>query len=257
MLATFAVLFAACTNPPVVNGRVLDIWNKPIEGAMVKMEGEVNAQTTASDGSFQFPAKDGSMRFRAGHEGYIHDVEVGVFSSSDEEPPPTVTFHLYKKPEKEGFYAISTDDYATITGQKVQSIETQLQSIKGIKDIGEATVSADQSDSFLFFSTLRKEQIKQFKLQLHALTFTESVQIKSITGVTEAAVNLYTVADQNPIEFDLVSLDQDYMYLLKPKSALAAGYYAFHDSDILTNQESNSLASQPAELRVVYSFEVK
>ena len=257
MLTTIAVLFTACTNPPVVNGRVLDIWNNPIEGAMVKMEGEVNAQTTASDGSFKFPAKDGSMRFRAGHESYIHDVEVGVFSSSDEEPPPTVTFHLYKKPETEGFYAISASDYTTITGQKVQSIETQLQSIKGIKDIGEATVSADQSDSFLFFSTLRKEQIKQFKLQLHALAFTESVQIKSITGTTEAAVNLYTVADQNPIEFDLVSLDQDYMYLLKPKSALTAGYYAFHDSDILTNQDSNSLASQPAELRVVYSFEIK
>ena len=111
MLATFAVLFAACTNPPVVNGRVLDIWNKPIEGAMVKMEGEVNAQTTASDGSFQFPAKDGSMRFRAGHEGYIHDVEVGVFSSSDEEPPPTVTFHLYKKPEKK----VSTPSQPMIT----------------------------------------------------------------------------------------------------------------------------------------------
>ena len=257
MLAYFTVLFAACSNPPVVKGQVLDIWNQPITGAMVKMEGEVEAQTTTADGSFQFPAKDGSMRFRAGHENYIHDVEVGVFSSSDEEPPPTVTFHLYKKPSKEGFYAISTDDYASIVGQKVHAIETQLQSIKGIKDIGETKVSVDQSDSFLFFSTLRKEQIKQFKLQLHGLDFTESIQIKSITGTTEAAVNLYTVSSQAAIDFDLVSLDSDFMYLLKPKEALAPGYYAFHDSDILTNQESKSHDSYPAELKVVYSFEVK
>ena len=72
------------------------------------MEGEVNAQTTASDGSFRFPAKDGSMRFRAGHEA-VHDVEVGVFSS-DEEPPPTVTFHLYKAQKK-----VSTPSQPMIT----------------------------------------------------------------------------------------------------------------------------------------------
>ena len=120
----------------------------------------------------------------------------------------------YTRTENKGFYAISTDDYANIAGQKVQSIETQLQSIKGIKDIGDAKVSVDQSDSFLFFSA-EKEQIKQLNFSfMHSVS--ESFK-SSITGTTEAAVNLYTVADQTPIEFDLVSLDQEYMYLLKPK----------------------------------------
>ena len=193
-------------QPPVVNGRVLDIWNKPIEGAMVKMEGEVNAQTTASDGSFHSQPKmeacASEQDTRATSTMWKWVSSLLLMRNHHQRSP----FICIKNQKKKVFYAISTDDYATITGQKVQSIETQLQSIKGIKDIGEATVSADQSDSFLFFSTLRKEQIKQSKLQLHALSFTESVQIKSITGVTEAAVNLYTVADQNPIEFDLVSL---------------------------------------------------
>ena len=76
-------------------------------------------------------------------------------------------------------------------------------------------------------------------------------------GVTDAAVNLYTVADSNPIDFELISLDQEYMYLLKPSVELSKGYYAFHDSDILTNTNTNSLNNHPDELNVVYSFEVK
>ena len=70
------------------------------------------------------------MRFRAGHEGYIHDVEVGVFSSSDEEPPPTVTFHLYKKPEKEKVFMEFLPTIMLLLSGKIHSIETQLQSIK-------------------------------------------------------------------------------------------------------------------------------
>lgn len=257
MHAALYLLFFSCSNPPVVEGRVLDIWNKPIAGAMVKMEGEVEAETTDDDGIFQFLAKDGSMRFRAGHEGYIHDVEVGVYSSSDGEAPPSITFNLYKKPEKTGFYAVNSEGYANIVGQEVQTLETTLQSIKGIKDLGDTVLTTDQADEFLFYSTLRKEQIKQFKLQLHSLTFTEAIQIKSLMGVTDAAVNLYTVASPNQIELELISLDQEYMYLLKPNSELTKGYYAFHNSDILTDTNTKSLTNHPDELNVVYSFEVK
>lgn len=257
MFGTLLFSLTSCSNPPVIEGRVLDIWDKPISNSMVKMEGEVEAQHTDSNGNFSFIAKDGSMRFRAGHENYIHDVEVAVYSSTDTDLPPKVTFNLYPKPEENGFYAIGAESYEQIVGQKIQQLETQLQSIKGIKDLGEIQLTQEQANGFVFFSTLRKEQIKQFKLQLHPLTFTETIQIKSLMGVTDTDVHMYTVSNTMPIDFELLSLDQEYMYLLKPKENLPLGYYAFHDSEILTNDETNSLNNHPPELNLAYSFEVK
>lgn len=73
----------ACNNTPVVSGTVEDIWHKPIEGAIVQMEGNDSQQITDSNGNFSFELTDvegGNLRFRAGHDLFIHDVEVLVYA---------------------------------------------------------------------------------------------------------------------------------------------------------------------------------
>ena len=85
---------------PVVSGTVQDVWNNPIEGAMVQVEGNGNKQTTDAQGRFTFELQDveaGNLRFRAGHTEFIHDVEVLVYAPEmDAENTDSVEFELYQ-----------------------------------------------------------------------------------------------------------------------------------------------------------------
>ena len=49
-MLTLLIGLLACNNTPVVSGTVHDIWNAPIEGAMVQMEGNGNKETTDAQG---------------------------------------------------------------------------------------------------------------------------------------------------------------------------------------------------------------
>ena len=77
LYAYIADWFIGLQQYPCGIGTVHDIWNTPIEGAMVQMEGNGNKQTTDAQGRFSFGLKDveaGNLRFRAGHTEFIHDV---------------------------------------------------------------------------------------------------------------------------------------------------------------------------------------
>lgn len=249
-----------CSETPVIKGQVLDIWNNPIEGAMIQMEGEADSKSSDAKGEFSFPianATDKNLRFRAGSTGYIHDVEVAVVAKEqDAEQLPTVVFHLYPEPKERGFYAVGSEQYIEIKGQDTDRIATKLEAYHGLNDIGKASFSTDQKQQFVFYSSLRKEQIKQMQLSLNELTFTEKEDLKGVLGETAVEVNLWTTKG-SPISFGLRSLDQKNMYLLDFPEPLAKGVYAFHSGQFLSSADPRKESDLPKELQVAYPFEVK
>ena len=131
-----------------------------------------------------------------------------------------------------------------------------MEAYHGLNDIGKSAISADQKQQFVFYSSLRKEQIKQIQLSLNELSFTEKEDLKGVLGETAVEVNLWTVKG-SPISFGLRSLDQKDMYLLDFSEPLPKGVYAFHSGHFLSSANPRKEPSLPAELQVAYPFEVQ
>jgi len=143
----------ACSNPTTINGKVLDIWDKPVSGAMIQIKDVVEKQTFGSDGAFQFtlddettaklkdPSADDTLRFRAGHNEYIHDVEIMSYSvMTDEDNPKEVVFHLYPKPSEKGFFGVGTAEYLPLNGESITEFNAPLNKIYGLQKSGKSAL---------------------------------------------------------------------------------------------------------------------
>ena len=248
-----------CSETPVIQGKVLDIWNKPVSGAMIQMEGSGESQTSNSKGEFSFSVteeKDKNIRFRAGSEGYIHDVEIIVFSTdSTKDEQPSVTFNLYPEPESKGFHAIGSSEYITLPGKSTKRVATKLEAYHGLSDIGNVSLQSNQQQ-LVFYSSLRKEEIQQIDLALHEIIFKEEEEVKGVLGETPIEIDLW-LAQGKKHQFGLRSLDQEHMYLIEFPEPLEKGVYAFHSGSYLTSADPRKEDTLPAELKVAYPFEVK
>lgn len=256
MITMIGLLFIGCSSTQSITGTVQDIWNKPIVGAMIQMKGSSANQTSGSNGEFSFelPADlDGPLSFRAGHESFIHDVEIVNYSSENPEANE-LSFSLYPRPSEKGFFAIQTAGLEALNGQTTSLISTSLEAHQGIKNIGSVSINTEKQ-SFLFHSSLRKEEIQQLNLALSALSFHAKEDVKGIMGETPVELDLWK-AKGSAIEFTLRSLDQEQMFLLEFPQPLSAGVYAFHSDGVLTADGGNKI-SLPKELKKAYPFEVK
>ena len=112
-----ALLLLACTQPEPLTGKVVDIWNNPIEGATVIANGE--RPLTDDNGMYRMTPFTGETEFKAGKEGYVQD---SVTATPTAEDPRGPIFKLYKKPESNGFYAITVGDYLPIEPSTVKLI---------------------------------------------------------------------------------------------------------------------------------------
>lgn len=249
-----------CSGTPVIKGKVLDIWENPVEGALIQMEGSVEGQTSNSSGEFSFAienSSDTNLRFRAGADKYIHDVEVVVFSASeDNDQLPVVTFHLYPEPSSKGFHAIGNREYETLDGHSTKRVATKLEAYHGLNSIGKVTFAENEKQHFLFYSSLRKEEIKQIDLSLHRLEFKEEEEVKGVLGETPIEIDLW-LAKGNVLPFGLRTLDQEDMYLIELTKPLDKGVYAFHSGNYLTSADPRKEDTIPEELKVAYPFEIK
>lgn len=253
----FTVLsFLACSNTPVVSGTVQDIWNNPIEGAMVQMEGNGTQQTTNSQGKFSFELKDveaGNLRFRAGHADFIHDVEVLVYAPEmDNEKTTAVEFELYPKPSDKGFYAVGSTEYKNLQSGELVDVKSTFKSIYGLARVNDVKLTSSKPQ-FVYHSTLRKEEIKQVNLGVYKLVFKEKEAMTGLTGDTEIELDLW-LPEGKSIPFNLRSLDQDHMYLIEFAEELDKGVYAFSGRYI---EGKDDAAKLPKELQVAYTFEIK
>lgn len=246
----------ACSTTPVVSGTVQDIWNNPIEGAMVQMEGNGTQQTTDAQGLFSFELNNvdaGNLRFRAGHADFIHDVEVLVYAPEmDGENTAPVAFELYPKPTDKGFYAIGANEYNNLQSAELVDVKSTFKTVYGLARVNDVKLSTSKPQ-FVYHSSLRKEEIKQINLGVYKLSFKEKEAMTGLTGETEVELDLW-LPEGKAIPFNLRSLDQEEMYLIEFSEELEKGVYAFSGRYI---EGKDNAAKLPKELQVAYTFEVK
>ena len=96
------LLLGACTTPPTIDGKVVDIWGEPIEGATVLMVGQGERPLTDHEGRYSFSVKPGEHEIKAGKEGYIQ-AHTTLDVAAEGDAPAGPVFELYKKPEVAGF----------------------------------------------------------------------------------------------------------------------------------------------------------
>lgn len=254
----FTILMSlwACNSTPIISGTVEDIWNNPIEGAMVQMEGSGTKQTTDSTGKFSFELNDiesGNLRFRAGHVDFIHDVEVVVYAPEMEGTTlDNIEFDLYPKPNEKGFYAVGTTEYTALKSGELVDVKSTFKTLYGLARVNDVKLTSSKP-SFVYHSSLRKEEIKQTNLGVYKLKFQEKEAMVGLVGETEVELDMW-IPEGKAIPFNLRSLDQEEMYLIEFSEDLTKGVYAFSGRYIEGKDNADKL---PKELQVAYTFEVK
>ncbi len=248
---------AACKpDPRYLTGTVTDVFGKPIPDAIVLVEGWDSRVTTDAAGAFQLEATaTGAVRLVAGADNYVKDFATATVPNIEDAPMPQVVFALWNKPEQPGFYAKGQAELVHLGASKVTALGSELSEMHGVRDIPELDVASAKADAFLFGSTLRSSEISQLDLKLFSLKFLEETSVKGITG-QETVEPKFWVADVEA-PFTLRGLYAEDTYVIEPDGTLAAGIYAFAPKGILLETTPGSLDKIPAEMRVVYPFEIK
>jgi hypothetical protein len=249
------LLLGACSKPETVSGRVVDIWDRPIAGATMVLEGVPQHGISDEQGRFSLELAEGSSRLMAGKDGFIHDV--AILPSPDEDGlRAPVEFQLYPDPGKVGFYAIGREAYLALPDFEAETRGTEVRAMTGLRDVGDVQVPGNSTLRFVFSSTLRAERLAQLNLQLHRLEFVGDGSMPGVLGETPVALNLWSATGE-AIPFDLVVLPSRDDFLIELREPLAEGAYAFHTQGSLTNTRYEGLDKLPKELRRSWAFEVK
>jgi hypothetical protein len=248
---------AACKpDPRFLNGSVTDVFGKPIPDAIVLVEGWENRVTTDAGGKFSLEATaTGAVRLVAGAEGFAKDFSTTTIPVAEDAPIPEVNFTLWNKPEKPGFYAKGEGVLLHLGATKVTAFSNDLTEMHGVRDVRDLEVAMPSGDAFLFGSTLRSSEITQLDLKIFSLKFLEATEFKGITGQETVEPKFWVADVEKP--FTLRGLYADDTYVIEPDDTLEPGIYAFATQGILTETDPGSLDKIPAEMRVVYPFEIK
>jgi len=251
MISSPLLLLAACTAEPHIEGRVLDVWDHPVEGATVVMEGVSERPLTDELGRFELPVVAGTHKVKAGREGYIQDHE--DVEIVDGQPPPPLTFHLYKSPEEAGFYVIGIDDYIRLEPQPVVQFGSDLQVIHGLREIGEQETDGSTL-RVLFHTPLKMDQVMRLGLQLHRLEYTRSARMVGTIDMQDVDVNLWTSVED--VDTEVTPLRSRNDYLIESKTPVKGGAYAFDTQNLLDGKDANAFDEIPEPLRVAYAMEL-
>ncbi|MEC7985718.1 MAG: hypothetical protein VX278_11185 [Myxococcota bacterium] len=248
-------LFLACSSPTLVDGQVNDIWGNPVEGVTASMQGADNKEKTDGNGEFSFTAKEGKMSFRADKSGYI-PVLASTSYKKEDEASPKINMVMYPDPESKGFWAIGSSKYIQLQSQKIHEKEANLNTIKGLHQVGkkEEIRLKSPKPNFVFRTDLRKEQVTQLGLQIHRLEFVENRDFQSLTGIKTVAVNLWIATDE--VKYTMKRMETEDRYLVQVTEPLKKGIYCFHSNNVLTNKDSTDSRNIPEELLLAYPFEI-
>jgi hypothetical protein len=251
-LPTLLALLSACGTTPAIEGKVVDIWGNPIEGATVMVVGGSERPLTDADGRYRLARTEGAIQIKAGRKGYIQEqAEIVV---REGETPPGPLFELYPKPESAGFWLVTPGRYVRLDQRLVHSVGNALRSMRGIQSLGEAEAEVE-SPRIVFHTELRSDEIERLGLELHRLKFIGDAPLTGVTGTTNVAVNLYVDDAEIPIEVEPLRSKTD--YLVVPTEPLEPGGYAFQTQELLSPGESDRFDEIPEELRVVFAFSVR
>jgi len=257
LFAVTAAGFIGCGTEPTMTGAVKDVWDKPIAGATVTIEGVTELATTSDKGSFDMPVLQGKKRVKAGANGFVHVQETFVFpeGSDSKVEPPNVELVLYPEPPSEGLFLVNTKEYSKLDGQTISTTGTQLQAYTGVENPGKVKVPAKPRQRFVYRVALEPNEIARVGLELHRLEFVQDTTVSGAMGETNVKVNRFVAKEE--VEFDLKELATAHHYLIITRSKLNSGYYAFHSEGLLTSGDVDGLDKTPEELRKAYPFQVK
>jgi hypothetical protein len=255
--AAAAVGVIGCGTEPTMTGTVTDVWDKPLPGATITIEGVADLATSGEGGSFTLPVLEGKKRIKAGAEGYVHVQETFVFPQGENSTVamPDVKLTLYPAPEKPGLYLVNTQAYSPLVGQSIDTTGTELNAYTGLEDPGKVKVSAKPRQRLVYRAPLEPSEIARMGLELHRLEFVQDTTVAGAMGEQNVKVNRFVAKEQ--IEFDLKQLASDDCYLIVTRGKLEPGYYAFHTEGLLTSNDVDALDKTPKELRKAYPFQVK
>lgn len=247
------LLLLACSHPPAVEGRVVDVWGRPVAGATVVIEGVVQRYAADGAGAFRIETEAPVRRVMVGKEGYIKHVEPVASPPAEGEDYPPLTFELFPEPESPGFYAVGVSDYVPVEPQRIVMVGTDLRHFTGIREIPSTGIASGEA-RFVFTSRLAPSELSRMSLQLSELAFQGRTPVKGLLGPVDATVNLWTPSRDIP--FDLVQLESRDDYLITPRVPLVAGTYAFHAQNVLNELDERVYLMMPKEMQVAFPFEV-
>lgn len=250
-LAALLLLMTACSNPPTLEGQVVDIWGHPVEGATVLMVGQSERPMTDKEGRYRLPRVDGKHLIKAGREGFIQDhaeIEIGA---TDAQGP---LFQLYPKPSKAGYYLVSTGRYEELEPQMVHAVGNELRSFRGLKSVGNARTDSPQLKVILH-TELKLDEILRLGLELHKLEFVREAELQGPLSTQKVSVNLYS--SEREVQLDIRPMRSPTDYLITTKEPVEPGYYAFQTQDLLDSRDTVLFNQIPEGLRAVHPFEIR
>ena len=135
VLFAIVLVFSACSEDPLHNGKVTDRWGKPIAGVTIAVTGSAQQLTSGADGSFSVPVQAGDVKVRAGKPGFIKKTMKMVAYGGEGKPSPLL-FALYPDPEKNGFYAVGSMQYSELAPSQIKTVGTDIRAFNGLVDVG-------------------------------------------------------------------------------------------------------------------------
>jgi len=250
-LLAMLLTLSACKDPPMVDGKVQDIWGNPLSGATIQMDG-ADPTESADGGAFSFPQSEGPLRFVAGKDGYIKNTLKIMPPADPEAEVADIVIKLYPVTEEQGFHAVGSTSYDDIPQMTLKTVGTDLGAYTGLPSDPEV---AGGNTEFVFSSEASTSELSRLNLQLHRLEFKPSATVAGVTGDVDVKINLWMAVES--VKFDLTVMPKEHFYLITPQEALAPGHYAFHTQDMLTSKDPEALGKLPRELQIAYPFEVK
>lgn len=252
MIHALLLLLAACGSEPRLEGKVVDIWGEPVEGATVMMVGQPERPLTDHEGRYSLPLVSGKHVLKVGRDGYIQDhAEIEIAEGTRAEGP---LFRLYRKPEEAGYYLVGSNGYTELQPQTVRNVGNELSAFRGLQSVGDVRGESGAFKAILH-TGLKLDQILRLGLQLHELEFVRQAELKGPVGTQKVEVNLYASKREIPISIEPMQSPTD--YLITTEQALGPGYYAFQTQGLLEPGDPEAFAQIPVDLRAVHPFELR
>jgi len=251
-MSALLLLVFACSTPPMVEGKVVDIWGQPVEGATVMMVGQGEKPLTDSEGRYKLPVIEGEHELKAGRKGYIQShAELAIQAGATPSGP---VFELYPMPAEPGFFVVTTNQYTKLAPVTVHSVGNELRSFRGLKSKGDASIDTENLE-VVFHTELTQDEVLRLGLQLRKLEYRAEGEVPGPLRPTKVKVGLYTDAGEVPIEIRPMKSRTDYM--IKPTQPIERGIYAFQTQHLLDAHDPERFEQLPDELRTVYPVELR
>lgn len=252
LLALPFVFTAACvcSEPPTLEGRVVDPWDHPVEGVKVTMPGAAEPAITNEKGRFSFPLKAGKYTLKAEKEGFIAgEMPVNV---SDADTTSITSIRVIPEPTSDGYHLIGPESYLPLAPVGVTRVGNELKQFIGIPSSGETEVDGKELRA-IFHTPLKMDMVARLDIELHRLSFQKEMAVATVDGNQNVDVNLWI--DSGKVDFQREELGSDDNYVFRMDN-LPSGTYAFVSMGLMdpNNERFDAIAEA---VRVVHPFSVR